>query len=172
MTERKLRSPDHRPRPRSAITLVAGLVLLLVGAACSGAGGGGGTSQTITLAAVDNPQMADLKQLVSEFQSKHSDITVKIVTLPEDQLRQQVTQDVAANSGRFDLFTIGTYEVPLWAKKKWIENLSPYVAKDPAYDESDLIPGIKGALSFENNLYAVAFYGESSMLMYRKDFLA
>jgi sorbitol/mannitol transport system substrate-binding protein len=153
--------------------LIAGLALVAVGAACSGAGGGGGgTSQTITLAAVDNPQMADLKQLVSEFHSKHSDITVKIVTLPEDQLRQQVTQDVAANSGRFDLFTIGTYEVPLWAKKKWIENLSPYIAKDSSYDEGDLIPGIKGALSFENNLYAVPFYGESSMLMYRKDFLA
>src|SRR3989440_1345399 len=172
MTDRKLRSPYHLARSRS-LSLIAGLALVAVGAACSGAGGGGGgTSQTITLAAVDNPQMADLKQLVSEFQSKHSDITVKIVTLPEDQLRQQVTQDVAANSGRFDLFTIGTYEVPLWAKKKWIENLSPYIAKDSAYDESDLIPGIKGALSFESNLYAVPFYGESSMLMYRKDFLA
>src|SRR5438093_4424484 len=172
MTERKLRSPDHRPRPRSAITLVAGLVLLLVGAACSGAGGGGGTSQTITLAAVDNPQMADLKQLVSEFTSKHSDIQVKIVTLPEDQLRQQVTQDVAAKSGRYDLFTIGTYEVPLWAKKGWIENLSPFIAKSSDYDASDLIPGISGALSYKSNLYAVPFYGESSMLMYRKDLLA
>src|SRR5204863_863498 len=117
-----------------------GVLVMLVGAACSGgAGGGGGGSNTITLAAVDNPQMADLKKLVGDFQSAHSDIKVNIVTLPEDQLRQQVTQDVAANSGRFDLFTIGTYEVPLWAKKKWIENLSPYVAKDSAYDENDLI---------------------------------
>src|SRR5256714_2046562 len=172
MTERKLRSPDHRPRPRSAVTLVAGLVLLLVGAACSGAGGGGGSSQTITLAAVDNTQMADLKQLVSEFTSKHSDIQVKIVTLPEDQLRQQVTQDVAAKSGRYDLFTIGTYEVPLWAKKGWIEDLAPYIAKDSSYEPDDLIPGIKTALSYKNDLYAVPFYGESSMLMYRKDFLA
>src|SRR5438128_11363748 len=172
MTERKLRSPDHRPRPRSAVTLVAGLVLLLVGAACSGAGGGGGSSQTITLAAVDNPQMADLKQLVSEFTSKHSDIQVKIVTLPEDQLRQQVTQDVAAKSGRYDLFTIGTYEVPLWAKKGWIENLSPFIAKDSSYAPADLIPGITGALSYNSNLYAVACYGESSMPMYRKDLLS
>src|SRR5437879_7354082 len=169
MTERKLRSPDHRPRPRSAVTLVAGLVLLLVGAACSGAGGGGGSSQNNTLAAVDNPQMADLKQLVSEFTSKHSDIQVKIVTLPEDQLRQQVTQDVAANSGRFDLFTIGTYEVPLWAKKKWIENLSPFIAKDANYAPADIIPGIKTALSYNSTLYPVPFYDESSMLMYRKD---
>src|SRR5438067_239230 len=172
MTDRKLRSPYHLVRSRS-LSVIAGLALIAVGAACSGAGGGGGgTSQTITLAAVDNPQMADLKQLVSEFQSKHSDITVKIVTLPEDQLRQQVTQDVAANSGRFDLFTIGTYEVPLWAKKGWIENLSPFIAKDSTYAPDDLIPGIKTALSYQNNLYAVPFYGESSMLMYRKDMLS
>ncbi len=156
-----------------AITIL-GLLIALLGAACSpGAGGGGGGSgTTITLAAVDNPQMADLKQLVGDFQSAHSNITVKIVTLPEDQLRQQVTQDVAANSGRYDLFTIGTYEVPLWAKKGWIENLSPYIAKDSSYAPDDLIPGIKTALSYNSSLYAVPFYGESSMLMYRKDMLA
>src|SRR2546429_1150908 len=174
MKTRNFRSPDRRlAASRSVIGLVLGLMVALVGAACSGAGGGGGGgSKTITLAAVDNPQMADLKGLVSEFQKAHSDITVKIVTLPEDQLRQQVTQDVAATSGRYDLFTIGTYEVPLWAKKGWIEDLAPYIAKDSSYEPDDLIPGIKTALSFENNLYAVPFYGESSMLKYRKDFLA
>jgi sorbitol/mannitol transport system substrate-binding protein len=152
---------------------IVGIVFALVAGACSGAGGGGGGagSTTITLAAVDNPSMADLKKLVGDFQSSHSNITVKIVTLPEDQLRQQVTQDVAANSGRYDLFTIGTYEVPLWAKKGWIENLSPYIAKDASYAPDDLIPGIRGALSYNSNLYAVPFYGESSMLMYRKDML-
>jgi sorbitol/mannitol transport system substrate-binding protein len=82
-----------------------------------------------------------------------------------------VTQDVAASSGRYDLFTIGTYEVPLWAKKGWIENLSSYIAKDSSYAPDDLIPGIRGALSYNSNLYAVPFYGESSMLMYRKDML-
>ncbi len=154
-------------------TLILGLLVALIGAACSGAGGGGGAGQTtITLAAVDNPSMADLKKLLPEFQSSHPTIKVNIVTLPEDQLRQQVTQDVAAKSGRYDLFTIGTYEVPLWAKKGWIENLSPFIAKSSDYDASDLIPGISGALSYKSNLYAVPFYGESSMLMYRKDLLA
>ena len=149
-------------------------LVVAVAAACSGAGGGGGGAgtTTITLAAVDNPSMADLKKLLPEFESSHSTIKVNIVTLPEDQLRQQVTQDVAAKSGRYDLFTIGTYEVPLWAKKGWIENLSPFIAKNPDYDVEDLIPGIRGALSYKSNLYAVPFYGESSMLMYRKDLLA
>jgi len=169
MTATKRRSPG-----RPIGLAIVGVVFALVAGACSGAGGGGGggSSTTITLAAVDNPSMADLKKLVGDFQSSHSNITVNIVTLPEDQLRQQVTQDVAANSGRYDLFTIGTYEVPLWAKKGWIENLSPYIAKDASYAPDDLIPGIRGALSYNNNLYAVPFYGESSMLMYRKDMLA
>src|SRR6266852_878576 len=164
----------HLAISRSSITVVFGLLIALVGAACNGgAGGGGGAGQTtITLAAVDNPSMADLKKLLSDFESSHSGIKVNVVTLPEDVLRQQVTQDVAAKSGRYDLFTIGTYEVPLWAKKGWIENLSPFIAKDSSYAPDDLIPGISGALSYKNNLYAVPFYGESSMLMYRKDLLA
>src|ERR1700737_2201070 len=174
MSDRKLRTLDRRvSRSRPVFVTILGLVIVVVAAAGSGAGGGGGSnsSSTITLAAVDNPSMADLKKLVGDFQSSHSGIQVNIVTLPEDQLRQQVTQDVAAKSGRYDLFTIGTYEVPLWAKKGWIENLAPYIAKDSSYAPDDLIPGIKGALSYQGNLYAVPFYGESSMLMYRKDML-
>src|SRR2546426_7724245 len=118
MDGRNLRSSNRR----LAIPIF-GLLIALAGAACSGgAGGGGGSSaSTITLAAVDNPSMADLKKLVPDFESSHSGIKGNIVTLPEDQLRRHVTQDVAAKSGRYDLFSIGTYEVPLWAKKGWIE---------------------------------------------------
>src|SRR5260370_28189618 len=165
---------NHRSLDRRLGMTIMGLVVTLVAAACSGGagGGGGGGASTITLAAVDIPPMADLKKLVPDFESSHSGIKVNIVTQPEDQLRQQVTQDVAAKSGRYDLFTIGTYEVPLWAKKGWIENLSPFIAKDSSYAVDDLIPGIRGALSYNSNLYAVPFYGESSMLMYRKDLLS
>src|SRR5258708_23767850 len=89
MSDGRLRSNDRR-----FVLGVVGIVFALAAGACSGAGGGGGggSSTTITLAAVDNPSMADLKKLVGDFQSSHSNITVNIVTLPEDQLRQQVTQ--------------------------------------------------------------------------------
>jgi len=149
-----------------ALSLLAGLVV----AAC-GAGGSSSSSTSITVAAVGNPQMEDLQKLVPEFQKAHSNIQVKIVILPENQLRQQVTQDVATHSGRFDLSMIGTYEVPLWAKNGWIENLAPYVQKTSSYQPDDLIPGVAKALSYKGSLYAVPFYGESSFLMYRKDML-
>jgi len=165
MSGRKLRSSRRLAVP------IIGLLIALVGGACSTGGGGGGGTTTVTVASVDNPSMADLNKLLPEFQKAHPNINVKIVTLPEDQVRQQVTQDVAAKSGRYDLFTIGTYEVPLWAKKGWLEDLAPYIAKDSSYAPDDLIPGVRSALSYKNDLYAVPFYGESSMLMYRKDML-
>src|SRR5438445_524374 len=66
MDGRNLRSSNRR----LAIPIF-GLLIALAGAACSGgAGGGGGSSaSTITLAAVDNPSMADLKKLVPDFNS-------------------------------------------------------------------------------------------------------
>jgi len=176
MTNGDVRSPNRgNATPRYVVAGVLGMLIALVGSACSGAGGGGGgATTTLTVASVQNDAMTDLKSLVPDFQKAHPNIKVNIVTLPEDQVRQQVTQDVATKSGKYDLFTIGTYEVPLWAKKSpsWIENLAPYIAKDSSYDSNDLIPGVRSALSYKNDLYAVPFYGESSMLMYRKDMLA
>ena len=65
---------------------------------------------------------------------------------------------------------IGPYETPLFAKNGWLTNLSTqYIANDPSYDASDLLPPIAKALSYKGGLYAVPFYGESSMLYYRKD---
>jgi sorbitol/mannitol transport system substrate-binding protein len=174
MTNGELRSPTQgKATPRFVVAGVLGLLIALVGTACSGAGGSNsGATTTLTVASVDNPSMTDLKKLLPDFYAAHSNIKVNIVTLPEDQVRQQVTTDVSTKSGRYDLFTIGTYEVPLWAKKGWLESLAPYIAKDSSYDQSDLIPGVRSALSYKDNLYAVPFYGESSMLMYRKDMLA
>src|SRR5438093_10068354 len=159
---------------RTRSNVVFGVLLLMMSllvTAC-GAGGNGNSSQaTITVAAVGNPQMLDLQKLVPECEKAHSDIQVKFVILPENQLRQQVTQDVATHSGRFDLSMIGTYEVPLWAKNGWIQNLASDVQKTSSYQPDDLIPGVAKALSYNGSLYAVPFYGESSFLMYRKDML-
>ena len=156
---------------RSHAVLAIPLMMALVVAACAGSGGSA-TTTSITVAAVGNPQMEDLAKLVPEFEKDHANIKVKIVILPENQLRQQVTQDVATKSGRFDLSMIGTYEVPLWAKNGWIENLAPFVQKTSSYKPDDLVPGVAKALTYKGSLYAVPFYAESSFLMYRKDLLS
>ena len=75
---------------------------------------------------------------------------------------------ISTKGGQFDVLTIGTYEVPIWAKQGWLVPLDNLGAN---YDVDDLLPAIRGGLSMNNKLYAAPFYGESSMVMYRKDLM-
>jgi sorbitol/mannitol transport system substrate-binding protein len=81
-------------------------------------------------------------------------------------LRQKVTTDIATKGGQYDVLTIGTYEVPIWAKQGWLVPLDNLGAN---YDVDDLLPAIRSGLTMDGKLYAAPFYGESSMVMYRKD---
>jgi sorbitol/mannitol transport system substrate-binding protein len=111
--------------------------------------------------------MQDMEKLLPEFKKAHPDIDVKFVILPENELRDRVTQDIATQAGQYDVATIGTYEAPIWAKNDWLTKLDEKAGGD--YDLADLIPPVKEALSYNGGLYAVPFYGESSFLYYRKD---
>jgi len=147
------------------------LCTALVASGCSGAGGGSASSsddKTITVATVANPQMQDIEKLTEEGFTKETGITVKYNILPENELRDKVTQDVATQGGQYDVVTIGAYEAPIWAKNTWLEPLDDR-AKEGDYDRDDLLAPMQKALSYEDKLYAVPFYGESSFLMYRKD---
>ena len=90
------------------------------------------------------------------------------MTLEENVLRQRVTTDIATKGGQFDVMTIGTYEVPIWAKQDWLVPLDDLGAD---YDVNDLLPAIRGGLSVDGKLYAAPFYGECSMVMYRTDLM-
>jgi sorbitol/mannitol transport system substrate-binding protein len=123
---------------------------------------------TLTIATVNNGDMIRMQGLTSDFEGKNPDIKVKWVTLEENVLRQKVTTDIATKGGQFDVLTIGTYEVPIWAKKNWLVALDQLPAD---YDVDDLLPKIRDALSVDGKLYAAPFYGESSMIMYRTDLM-
>jgi sorbitol/mannitol transport system substrate-binding protein len=121
---------------------------------------------TLTIATVNNGDMIRMQGLTGEFTRANPDITVKWVTLEENVLRQRVTTDIATKGGQFDVLTIGTYEVPIWAKKNW---LVPLDNLGSGYDVGDILPRIRDAVSVDGKLYAAPFYGESSMMMYRTD---
>lgn len=141
---------------------------LLTATACAGAGGGGGAERTVTIATVANPQMQDIEELAGKFSEQHPDIDVQFVTLPENQLRDRVTQDIATQGGQYDIVTVGTYEAPIWAENGWLVSLEEYAGQGD-YDVDDLVPAVREALSYDGELYAAPFYGESSFMMYRTD---
>lgn len=126
-------------------------------------------AETLTIATVNNGDMVRMQKLTGDFTAKNPGIDVEWVTLEENVLRQKVTTDIATKGGQFDVLTIGTYEVPIWAKQGWLVPLDKLGA---AYDVDDLLPAIRSGLSRDGKLYAAPFYGESSMVMYRTDLFA
>lgn len=120
---------------------------------------------------VGNPQMKELEQLKGEFESSHPGITVNLLILPENEIRSKVTTDVSTGAATFDAVTIGMFEVPLFAKQNWIDELGSQLDADPTYDSNDFFKSVRDGLSFDGKLYAAPFYGESSTLFYRKDLL-
>jgi len=140
---------------RSAFALAFGLAVAGVSNAAT----------ELVIATVNNGHMIEMQKLTKFFEQANPDIKVKWVTLEEGVLRQRVTTDIATKGGQFDIMTIGMYETPIWGKKGWLQELKP----DAAYDVDDLLPSIRQGLSVDGKLYAAPFYGESSMLMYRKD---
>jgi len=126
-------------------------------------------ASTLTIATVNNGDMIRMQKLTGDFSAKYPDIKLQWETLEENKLRQKVTTDIATKGGQYDIVTIGNYEVPIWAKQGW---LAPLTDLGPNFDEADLIPAIKDSVSYDGKLYASPFYGESWMMMYRKDLLA
>src|ERR1044072_8653712 len=140
----------------------------LLGACSAMAFAGMASAETLTIATVNNGDMIRMQKLTDDFKAKNPDISLEWVTLEENVLRQKVTTDIATKGGQFDVLTIGTYEVPIWAKKGWLVALDNLGAD---YDVDDLLPAIRSGLSADGKLYAAPFYGESSMVMYRTDLL-
>jgi sorbitol/mannitol transport system substrate-binding protein len=163
-----------------AIAVLAGLVLLLAElVACSPASQSSSPGTiTLNVGTVNNSQMVQMEQLTRQvFEKQHPNIKVNFVTLPEDDLRAKVTQDVATNAGKFDIATIGNYDTPIWARNGWLQNLAPYFAKMSAQEKSsynydDLLKPIMTSLSYQGSPYSLPFYGESSFMMYNKQIFA
>ncbi|WP_417307808.1 ABC transporter substrate-binding protein [Devosia sp.] len=137
---------------------------LLAGAATSAIA----QTTTLTIATVNNGDMVRMQGLTDDFTEKNPDIELQWVTLEENILRERVTTDIATKGGQFDVMTIGTYEVPIWAGQDW---LLPLDNLGDDYDVEDLLPAIRGGLTVDGKLYAAPFYGESSFIMYRKDLM-
>ena len=131
-------------------------------------GGTGARAERLTIATVNNGDMIRMQALSGDFTTRNPDIELQWVTLDESALRRQVTKDIATKSGRYDIMTIGTYEVPIWGRQGWLVSLDDLSA---SYEVDDILPAIRDGLTVEGKLYAAPFYGESSMVMYRTDLM-
>ena len=124
------------------------------------------SADELTIAIVNNGHMINM-QTVAEAYTAETGVKLNWVSLEEGVLREQVTSDTATGGGQYDVINIGMQEAPIWGAAGWIEPLN--FGAD--YDADDILPAIRAGLSHEGTMYAAPFYGESSMVMYRKDLM-
>jgi len=161
---------------RKRIGGVAVALLLVSGvSSCAGWGGGagGGGADSINVLMVNNPQMVDLQKLTADNFTKQTGIKVNYTVLPENDVRDKISQEFSSQAGQYDVASLSNFEIPIYAKSKWIAPLSDYIANDQSFDQDDVLKSMTESLSGEDGkVYGEPFYGESSFLMYRKDVLA
>ncbi|MFI2369111.1 ABC transporter substrate-binding protein [Streptomyces sp. NPDC018833] len=164
----------HHGKRISAVAATAALVVLAAG--CGGAGGGSSSSggnETLNVLMVNNPQMVELQKLTADHFTKDTGIKVNFTVLPENDVRDKISQDFSNQAGQYDVATISNYEVPIYARNGWLHSLDTYAAEDTAFDQNDILAPLRHSLTAEDGkLYGEPFYGESSFLMYRKDVFA
>lgn len=167
-------TPTSRTTRRVLPALTLAVCGTLLAAACSGAGGAGGGSgsHSINVLMVNNPQMMDLQKLTAANFTKSTGIKVNFTVLPEDDVRDKITQDFSSQAGQYDVATISNYETPIYAKNGWLAPLTAHAKADTGFAQSDILPAMQQSLTYNGDVYAEPFYGESSFLMYRKDVFA
>ena len=98
-------------------TLGAATAVLLLASACAGAGGGGGGgADSVNVLMVNNPQMQDLQKLTADNFTKDAGIKVNFTVLPENDVRDKISQDFSSQAGQYDVATISTHYTPMFAK--------------------------------------------------------
>ena len=168
---RRFRHGTRRRSTATAAALTTGLVASLSACAGWGAVGQGGGEDAINVLMVNNPQMVDLQQLTADNFTAKTGIRVNFTVLPENDVRDKISQEFSSQAGQYDVATLSNFEIPIYAKAKWISPLDDFIAKDTAFDQDDVLEPMRVSLSSEGKLYGEPFYGESSFLMYRKDIL-
>src|SRR2546421_13008241 len=138
-----------RAASTSARLAVLGMALALTATGCAGWGGGvgGGGANSINVLMVNYPQMVDLQRLTAANFTRQTGIGVNFTVLPENDVRDKISQEFSSQAGQYDVATLSNFEIPIYAKSKWIAPLDDYANADSAFDQSDILPPMTKSLS-------------------------
>lgn len=157
-----------------AVVSLVGTGLSACSASSGGGGGGGGGNKSLNVLLVNNPQMVALQKVIPQFE-KTTGIKVNLTLKPENDLRATAGTEFSQQAGQYDLATLSNFEIPIYAKKGWVADLTKYTTDPKAsfdgkdFDQGDILKPMAKSLTVDGKIYGEPFYGESSFTMYRKD---
>ncbi|MGP3919657.1 ABC transporter substrate-binding protein [Nonomuraea sp. 10N515B] len=158
-------------RRRSIFGTSLAVVAAMSLSACGG-GGDGGASTTVRVTLANHVWTENVKQALPAFE-KQTGLKVEITQLGEDQLSDQYNVKLNAGSSDIDVMMYRPLqEGRLFAKNKYLDDLSDQVKSNATWDFSDFQAGPVEATTHEGKPVGVPIITEQEVLYYRKDLLA
>ncbi len=80
---------------------------------------------------VNNPQMVELQKLIKRHFTKDTGIKVNFTMVPENDVRDKISQYFSNQAGQYDVATISNFEVPFFSAHGWLRDLAPHSPRTP-----------------------------------------
>jgi len=126
--------------------------------------------KTLNVFMFDHPYPRALKQLLPEFTAL-TGIKVEMDTPGFVVYNQRADLELSTGSGAFDVMTMTFIFSGKWIGAGWASKLNEFVAKDPALDAADFLSGAMAPMKSGNDVLALPFVAESTLMVYRTDVL-
>jgi multiple sugar transport system substrate-binding protein len=139
--------------------------------ACGGGGEQSAGSKTVRVTLANHVWTENIKKALPEFE-KESGLKVEITQLGEDQLSDQYNVKLNAGSSDLDVMMYRPLqEGKLFAKNKYLADLTEKVQSNKEWDWNDFKQGPVQATTYEDKVVGVPLITEQEVLYYRKDLL-
>lgn len=125
------------------------------------------SAEEIVVATVGNADMLNMRELSTHFLQKNPGITITWEVVDESVLRLMQSRDSKRDAPRYDVYTLGLLEAPLWGGNGRLSPVPDSILNSG--DSNDWIPEIMEGFRSGDSYYALPFYGESSITYYRRD---
>lgn len=129
--------------------------------------------QTVNVAVIPASYYQNLIDMTAEFQAL-TGIKVNYDKVPPAQIRQKVVLDLSSRTGNISTHAGDPMYIPLYAANNWCEPIDGYLA-NPAltdkawFDYEDIIGAWREANMLGGKTYGLAYQGEMTLQIYRKD---
>ncbi len=158
-------------RRRAIIGTSVAVVAAMGLAACGGGDDSGSGSDTVRVTLVNHVWTENIKKALPEFE-KQTGLKVEVTQLGEDQLSDQYNVKLNAGSSDLDVMMYRPLqEGKLFAKNKYLADLTDKAKSDSAFEVGDFQAGPVQATTYEDKLVGVPIITEQEVLYYRKDLL-
>ena len=126
--------------------------------------------KTLNVFMFDHPYPRALKEMLPQF-TERTGIKVEMDTPGFIVYNQRADLELSTGSGAFDVMTMTFIFSGKWIGAGWASKLNDFIAKDPAAEAADFLPGAMSPMKLGNDVFALPFVAESTLMVYRTDVL-